>query len=559
MTGEPSREPTLPSSTPVLVAGGGPVGLALAVELAHHGVPCVVIERRKDVSWLRPRAKTTSARTMEHFRRWGLADTVRSQAPLPVTWSDEAVFCTRLLGREITRFDRCFGLELLGSDVVAECGQQVPQPVIEQVLREAVNKSPLARLYTQMTVTGVQETSDGAVARMVDAAGREHQIQADYVVGCEGANSVVREAIGARYEGSADSRPNFNIVFRATGLAERVPHGPAVHYWILNPDQPGLIGRMDLADTWWCIAQGVTTTDGEANPETIIRNLVGADQQVRVLATDAWRARMLLADRYSSHRLFIAGDAAHQNPPWGGHGFNTGIGDAVNLGWKLAAVINAWAPPQILASYEAERRPVAARTIAEAARNMGTLAADLTDPKLAGDQDEFDRIRPAVAAAIHRSKDNEFHSLNLTLGYDYQGSPIVATEPDTSPPPARIGDYTPTAAAGHRLPHRWLATGESLYDRLGAGYTLIGEVDSPAGLGLAAAAATLGIPLEVVGLDGPQWHELFRAPLALVRPDQHVAWRGAHTDDPAGVIRRAVGTTVGALRPVTARRERIGS
>jgi len=533
----------LPAVTPVLVAGGGPVGLATAIELAHHGVPSVVIERRDEVSWLRPRAKTTSARSMEHFRRWGLADTLRNRAPLPVAWSDEAVFCTTLLGREITRFDRCFGLDLAGSDLVAECGQQVAQPVVEQVLREAVAAAPAAELFTGFEVTAVRESTDGVWVDIVDHDGCEQRVQAGYVVGCEGARSVVRDAMSARYEGSDNSRQNFNVVFRAPDLAARVPHGPAVHYWVLNPEQPGLVGRLDLSDTWWCIAQGVDAAAGEAHAELLVRNLVGAEVALDVLATDAWRARMLLVDRYASHRMFLAGDAAHQNPPWGGHGFNTGIGDAVNIGWKLAAVINNWAPPSLLDSYEPERRPVAARTIEEAVRNMSTLAPELADPRLTGTATEFAEARPGVAAAIHASKDSEFHSLTLTLGYDYGDSPIVAGEggPEQSSSGAAGRDYEPTAAPGHRLPHRWLAANDSLYDRLGAEFTLIGDVTAPACGRLVDAARSDAVPLQLLDLGGQDWRQLFGAALVLVRPDQHVAWRGDDTSEAARVIRRAVG------------------
>jgi 2-polyprenyl-6-methoxyphenol hydroxylase-like FAD-dependent oxidoreductase len=529
----------LPASTPVLVVGGGPVGLATAVELAHHGVSSVVIELRDEVSWLRPRAKTTSARTMEHFRRWDLARTLRDCAPLPVAWSDEAVFCTNLLGREITRFDRCFGLDLAGSDLVAECGQQVPQPVVEHVLREAVGHLPHVQLFTGMRASAVRECPDGVEIDVVDRHGNGREIHADYVVGCEGARSVVRDAIGARYEGTGDSRPNFNVVFRAPTLADQVPHGPAVHYWVLNPEHPGLVGRLDLTDTWWCIAQGVDAATGEANPELLVHNLVGADAPITVLATDAWQARMLLVDRYASQRMFLAGDAAHQNPPWGGHGFNTGIGDGVNIGWKLAAVIKQWAPPTLLASYEPERRPVAARTIDEAVRNMATLAPELADARLTGSDAEFAEARPSVAAAIHATKDSEFHSLALTLGYDYRDSTIVATEDHSEPISTR--DYEPTAAAGHRLPHRWLAPGVSLYDQLAADFTLVGDFSRPAGDRLIDAARAERVPLGRLDLRGEDWRERFGAALVLVRPDQHVAWRGDDTDDAVGVIRRAVG------------------
>ncbi|GAA4915253.1 2-polyprenyl-6-methoxyphenol hydroxylase-like FAD-dependent oxidoreductase [Nonomuraea thailandensis] len=494
----------VPDSVPVLIAGGGPVGLATAVELAHHGVRCLVVEPRETVSWLRPRAKTTSARSMELLRRWGLAQTLRSRAPLAVSWSNEAVFVTGLLGREITRISGCFGLDLVGSDLAAEPGQQVPQPLVEEVLREAVGDA----LLTGWQVAGLREDADGVTVR-ITSGDQEREVRAQYVVGCDGPRSVTRAAIGSKYEGRQDARPNFNIVFRAPGLAERMPHGPAVHYWVLNPAQPGMLGRLDLKDTWWCIAQGVRAED--ADPVQLVRNLAGADIEVEVLATDPWTARMLLADRYAGDRVFLAGDAAHQNPPYGGHGFNTGIGDAVNIGWKLAAVLLGWAPPSLLATYESERRPIAADTIEAAASNMATLAPELADPALMGDEAEFEKVRPAVAEAVLRTKDSEFHSLDLVLGYTYAGSSIVAS------------------GAGERLPHRWLAPGESLYDRLGPAFSLVGDQRSPASAVLVAEAAELGVPLRVVDLPGE--------PLSLVRPDQHVAWRGG---DPAGALRTAL-------------------
>ncbi|WP_059008372.1 FAD-dependent monooxygenase [Streptomyces specialis] len=506
-------------SLPVLIAGGGPVGLATALELAHHGVGSLVVEPRATVSWLRPRAKTVSARTMELFARWGLATVIRDRAPLPVAWSDEAVFATRLLGREITRVTGCFGLALGGPARAAEPGQQAPQPLVEEVLREAVGASPHAALLTGWRVAALRQDQDGVTASLAGPDGAAREIRAAYAVGCDGGRGVTRAAIGARYEGADDARPNVNVVFRAPGLAERVPHGPAVHYWVLDPSRPGVLGRLDLDATWWCIAQGVDRAAGEADPARLVRELVGADVEPEILATDPWQARMLLADRYGEGRIFLAGDAAHQNPPWGGHGFNTGIGDAVNLGWKLAAVLNGWAPPALLASYEAERRPIAARTIEEAARNMATLAPELSDPRLTGTDEEFAAARPAVAEAVHRTKDGEFHSLDLVLDYAYEGSPVVAGGP------------------GRRLPHRWLRPGDSLYSRLGRGFTLLGDLSVPGVRDFTAAARELGVPLTTADhrLPAPA------GPLALVRPDQHVAWYGADGRAAHAVLRRVTG------------------
>jgi 2-polyprenyl-6-methoxyphenol hydroxylase-like FAD-dependent oxidoreductase len=515
-----------PSSTPVAIAGGGPVGLALAVELAYHGVASVVLERRDHVSWLRPRAKTTSARTMEHFRRWGIAEEVRRRAPLKTSWSDEAIFCTQLLGREITRIRRCFGLDLTGSDLVAEAGQQVPQPIVEQVLRDTIAASSLAQLVTGIEVTAAGQDADAAWVEFTDRSCRSRRIEAEYVVGCEGARSSVRHAIGARYEGSADDNLNTNITFRAPGLAEQVPFGPAVHYWVLHPEHPGLLGRLDLHDTWWVIVQGPDAAIAATDPARHVLERIGTDIPIEVLATDSWKARMLLADRYQSGRLFIAGDAAHQNPPWGGHGFNTGIGDAVNLGWKLAAVHRQWAPVALLDSYETERRPVAARTIHEAAANMAVLAPHLADPLLHGTPSQFAAAVRSVAGAIHTAKDSEFHSLPLTLGYHYAGSPIVSAEPTQSDrAPDCTSPWAPSAAPGHRLPHHWVDATTSIYDLLGPELTLLGDITSPSGRALVATARRLNLPLTTVSLTPAEASARYNADIVLVRPDQHVAWR----------------------------------
>ena len=545
---------------PVLIVGAGPVGLATAIELSSHGVASLLIEPRSEVSWQRPRAKTVSVRTMEHFRRWGLAAELRRRATLPRSWSDQVVFCTTVLGHEVTRFDRCFGLDLIDDELAAEGGQQAQQPLVELLMRETVATSPAAHLAAGWTVTAIDEHDDGVLARIQADDGTVRQVRATYVVGCDGPRSMVRDAIGAKLEGTDDSRPNFNITFRSETLASLIPHGDAVHYWVLNPKQPGVVGRLDLADRWWCIAMGVDAEHGNEDPLALVRNLIGDERAriaIEILATDPWRARMRLADTYGTARVFLVGDAAHLNPPWGGHGFNTGIGDAVNLGWKLAAVINGWAPPSLLSSYEAERRPVAAETIAAAAANMATLAPELTNPAFAGSDEEFAAARPTVAAAVRRTKDAEFHSLGLVLGTSYASSPIVWAEPgDPATTASNADDYRPSAAPGHRLPHRWLGPGRSLFDRLGPEYSLVGDIESSTAIRIITAARALGIPLTPVELPRADCRRWFQAPLVIVRPDQHVAWRGTKTPDAeqlflhlTGRTRMAAATT--AAEPVT--------
>src|SRR5579884_48327 len=514
----------IPQETFVLIVGGGPVGLSAAVELGQRGVQCLIVEPRRVVSRLRPRAKTTSVRTMEHFRRWGLAQRIREVAPLKVEWSQDVVFCTTLLGRELTRFTNCLGLSPQRTEEFAEPGQQIAQPLVEEVLREAVSDLEPCHLCLGWSLRSLQQDEDGVLATVVNEQGEQRQIRASYALGCDGARSVVRAAIGVHYEGTSDSRPNFGLVFRAPGLAERQPHGPAVHYWVLNPARPGVMGRMDMEDQWWAIVNGVPAEIGQADPYSLIYGLVGAEIEAEVLGTDPWTARMLLAERYRKGRVFLVGDAAHLNPPWGGHGFNTGIGDAVNIGWKLAAALEGWGGEGLLASYEAERRPIAERTIREAVANMSVLAPELSNPDLDAPGMTGEQARHAAAQVIQATKDREFHSLGLVLGYQYESSPVIVDDGTPLVPEGQY--YQPTARPGARLPHLWLPDGSSLYDRLGNGFSLLRLRDDAEVAAFIEAAEVHRVPLTIVELRAQALEKRYQASLLLVRPDQHIAWRG---------------------------------
>ncbi|WP_258803597.1 FAD-dependent monooxygenase [Pseudarthrobacter sp. NS4] len=551
----------IPEEVQVLIAGGGPSGLFLALDLAARGIASTVIEPRNAVDHTRPRAKTTNARTMTHLLRLGLADALRSASPLPVDYAQDVIFCTGLTGpaaHELRRFPNAFQLVPGRYDPQPECGQQVPQPVLEEVLRAAAVDHPQITFITGWTVHEVRGVHDAGVVQLphaVDvsnASGDNRTIKADYVIGADGGSSAVRRSLGMRLEGGSAALSNISILFRSTKLASAVTLDPAVQYWVVGTDVSGMVGPMDTGDMWWAIIQGVdpdkAVSTGEA--ESMVRSLVGADVDLEVLATDPWTARMLLAPEYSRGNIFLVGDAAHLNPPWGGHGFNTCIGDAANLAWKLAAVIKGWGGPSLLASYGDERRPVAARTIRDAAANGKALAYHFADPELTSEGAAGEAARQAAHQAL-AVKQSEFDSLGLVLGYAYADSSVVV--PDGSPVPAEDPiRYIPSASPGALLPHVWLEDATSVYGRLGQGFTLLVDAGAlgrvPEAEGFAAVLETgvrEGIPVTAAAVgpadDGTPLSEVWGAEAVLVRPDQHVAWRGSSAGAAAAALSIAAG------------------
>ena len=248
-----------------------------------------------------------------------------------------------------------------------------------------------------------------------DATGRRKAVDCSFVAAADGGSSTVRRRLNIRLAGGSAELSNISVLFRSETLAAAITLDPAVQYWVLGPEVSGMVGRLDLGSTWWAIIQGV---DGSGSPDAghLVRSLVGADVDVEVIATDPWTARMLLAPGYGHDGVFLVGDAAHLNPPWGGHGFNTCIGDAANLAWKIAAALEGWAGPALPGSYELERRPVAARTIRDAAANGKSLAYHFADPAL-GRADADGEAARQVAKEALAVKQSEFDSLGLVLGY----------------------------------------------------------------------------------------------------------------------------------------------
>jgi len=517
------------ASPRVLIVGAGPAGLSLAIELGHRNIPCLLIERNDRVGHA-PRAKTTNVRTREHLRRWGIADRLRAASPLGADYPSNVVFCTRLAGFELGRHENAMYCAPGRNPLYSEHAQWIPQYTVEEVLRSHAASLPGVEIRFRTELRDLSQDEDGVRAVLRDLAqARDVEIRADYLVGADGARSLVRDLIGTRMEGEYGLSRNYNIVFRAPGLAGAHRHGPAIMYWQVNRDAPSLIGPMDGGDTWFFMPTHVDPRQraSDVDARAMIARATGIDLPYEVLSSDEWVASKLLGDRYRRGRVFLVGDACHLHPPFGGYGMNMGIADSVDLGWKLAAALQGWGGAALVDSYEQERRPVHQWVLDEAVHNHSILGNQLAVENLEENGAAGECARREVGARIQTAKMREFATLGVVLGYQYDDSPVVV--PDGSPALARdFINYTPSSRPGALAPHAWLHDGTSLYDHFGAGFTLLAHPgaarrDIDAALSGARAA---GVPLTLIQPAEGGVANLYPAPLTLIRPDQHVAWRG---------------------------------
>ncbi|MEJ7687054.1 MAG: FAD-dependent monooxygenase [Variovorax sp.] len=535
------------AQTQVLIVGAGPAGLALAIELGQRSVPCILIERNDRVGYA-PRAKTTNVRTREHLRRWGIADKLRAASPLGLDYPSNVVFCTRLSGHGLTRFENAMYCAPGKNPLYSEHAQWIPQYSVEEVMRAHVQSLPSVDLRFSSELVSFEQTDSGVVAQVGSLAGEgATTIECDYLVGADGARSTVRAAIGATMSGSYGLSRNYNVVFRAPGLAEAHKHGPAIMYWQVNGDVPSLIGPMDSGDKWFFMPtqmrEGQKLTVEEA--PALIRQATGIDLPIEVLSTDEWVASRLIADRYSDRRAFLIGDACHLHPPFGGYGMNMGVADGVDLGWKLAANLQGWGGRALLDSYEQERRPVHEFVMDEAVANHGLLAKQLWQEGLEDAGDAGEKLRHEVGKRIQVAKIREFNTLGVVLGYRYENSPVIVADGSRAPA-ADFLNYVPSSRPGSLAPHAWLHDGSSLYDHFGCGFTLLAAPGANDDSVAAATrdAAKSGIALAVIRPDEGGVAANYPTRYTLIRPDQHVAWRGdAWPADGAALLRCVTGRT----------------
>lgn len=528
---------TTKTATTVAIIGAGPSGLALAIELGSRGVDCMVFERNDRVGYA-PRAKTTNVRTRTHLRRWGIAKQLAAQAPFGVDYPSNVHFVTRLGGRLLTTIANASNCAPTRNEDYPEHGQWVPQYKLEQVMREHADTLPTVIIRFNCEFLEATQNDDG-VRLIIREDGRETAIDAQYLVGADGARSRVRDIIGAKMDGKYGLSRNYNIVFRAPGLAEAQPHGPGTMFWQVDPRNPSLIGPMDSGDIWFFMPTRVESKIADTEAAGRIREAIGMDVPIEIMSSDEWVASSLIADRYRNGRMFLIGDACHLHPPFGGYGMNMGVADGVDLGWKLAATCNGWGGEALLAAYEIERRPVHAAVLEEASANHAVLSNDLWNDDLDSEGPVGDAARREAAERIHALKTREFRTLGTVLGSRYEESPIIATEPNEWEP-GNGEAYEPTSRPGALAPHFW-QDDSSIYDHFGPDYTLLCRPDADATAISAALdeARDLGVDLRRVDIAAEVGLQRYTHGLTLVRPDQYVAWRG--NEWVAGRLSKAAG------------------
>ncbi|MBX3610554.1 MAG: FAD-dependent oxidoreductase [Hydrogenophaga sp.] len=529
-----------PFDTDVLIVGAGPVGLTLAMDLAGRGVRVTVAELR---AWLEPpsvKCNHVSARTMERFRQLGVADKLR-RGGLPDTHPNDVVFRTAMTGHELTRIPIPNRLERFVDNGGPDTWWPTPEPphrinqiYLEPILLEHAAALPNVTLHNRTRVTAFEQDAEGVRATLQSLDdGSERTVRARYLVGCDGGSSSVRKAIGAQFEGTAVIQQVQSTFIRARDLLSRLPGKPAWCYYAVNPRRCGTVFAIDGHETWLVhnhLHPHETDFDAVDRDQSIRHILgVGADFEYEVISKEDWVGRRLVANRFRDRRVFIAGDAAHLWVPYAGYGMNAGIADALNLSWLLAAQVQGWADPAMLDAYEAERQPITeqvSRFAMDHAQKM-IRARSAVPPNIEADDDAGRAERARIGEEAYRLNVQQFCCAGLNFGYYYQGSPIIAADPDDAPPPYAMGDFTPSTAPGCRAPHFWLADGRSLYDALGPGYTLLCTRPGVDARALLAAADAAGIPMQGLDIaDEAARPPEYRHALLLVRPDQHVVWRG---------------------------------
>jgi 2-polyprenyl-6-methoxyphenol hydroxylase-like FAD-dependent oxidoreductase len=527
----------------VIVAGAGPVGLTLAIDLGRRGVRCLIIER-SPTTLPYPKMDRSNARTMEFYRRLGIADRVRALGYPPDNPMD-VFLTTRLSDPPIAVLKypsvaerRKQIAESPNGEWLLEPYQLVSQYQLEPLLKEVAESTPnITVRYGCELIAFAQDASGVTVtARSVDD--RLKTLRCAYLAGCDGGTSTVRKQLGIRLQGRGSIRRLVQVIFRSEDLYERIVTGKGRHYQFADAAGSSIV------------AQGTRkefTLHSSLPPDTdfraVIQDLIGFPCDFEIRHVIPWRHHLLVAERYRDSRVFLAGDAVHLVIPSGGLGMNTGVGDAFDLSWKLAGTVKGWGGPGLLDGYEQERRPIGIRNVAAAgwAAEGVPIWRALVTPTAHEATSEGEAKRRELAASFDVNHRRMHGMVGVEAGYSYAGSPLIADEPGNIAE-WETSRYAPHARPGVRIPHMWLKDGRALQDTLGNDYTLLdlrGDCDAGP---LVAEFQAVGAPLDVLHLDEDRVRSVYGACVFLLRPDLHIVWRGDRPPaDPACLTALATG------------------
>lgn len=536
------------SDTQVLIVGAGPVGLTLAVDLGQRGIRCILVEKRSGPAFL-PKMERVNARTMEIYRRMGLARKIRAAGLAREIPMDVYIVLDltrppllRLPYPSVAEAEAAIRATTDGSAPL-EPYQLISQYTLEPLLKaEAETLSSVGLRWSTEYLSHAQDAG-GVTTTVRTTAGTTEQIRADYLVGCDGGSSAVRQALGIKVNGEANLRGFRQGLYYCEDLFHRIPigNGPGHgrHYHVADEEATFLI--MQDSTKHWTVHSSVPT---DADMERQFEKAVGIPVSYKMLSCNPWRQNLLLAERYQDRRVFLAGDAVHLVIPTGGLGMNSGVGDAVDLAWKLDATLKGFGGPNLLASYEFERRQIGDRNVG--ASRYAALGRrkwrSMWRPNIRDDTPEGRQTREIMVtiADVEQRKSNEM--IGAELGYRYVASPIICDIPGG--PEHLFRSYEPTTWPGARLPHIWLDDGSAMQDRIPKeGYTILrlGRTrhDSSA---LARALKSHGAPVAEHEVPDQVARDVYGFDLVLLRPDLHVVWRGnAAPDDAVEVARIATG------------------
>jgi len=537
--------------TPVLIVGAGPIGLSLAGDLGRRGIECLVIEQSDGIIY-HPRATAINARTMELLRRFGVAERVKRDGT-PPDFPHTALYLTGFDGFEIARIERPSHGGTAPSPISPERPQRCNQIWFDPILLDHAKSFPSVKIRYHWRFQSLREEGDHVIVTARDLVGDEdREIVAHYVADCSGSHSRIRRAFhigmgGVAGEGVAEPEYHLSAFMRLPELWKHHDKGKAALTFFV--DEKGSWRNLVMIDGKELYRFGIDGKEFYDNPDAVdieaqFTDAAGPGIPHEIISVLRWAASDVVADRYRVGRVFLVGDAAHQNHPSGGFGLNTGMGDMDNLGWKLAATLQGWGGAHLLDSYEAERRPVGLRNINQAWLGHADNRDRPTHPEIRQDTPAGAEARARMKTQILDSQPAMVLTDGIALGYHYENSPIVCPDGSAATPDT-VSLYQPTSRPGSRAPHAWLKPGQSTVDLFGGGFVLLRlGADAPDGSAIERAFRQRQMPIATIAIADPEIARLYEKKLVLVRPDGHVAWRAdTMHQDPLSLADRVRGAS----------------